>query len=60
MAVPEEELAEVDAWYATEHTPMLMRCPQRLAVRRFAIHGELGRPYGAGVRDASAGGASGQ
>lgn len=35
--VPEDRLAEFDAWYEQDHVPLLMESPDWLMVRRFAI-----------------------
>ncbi|MEV7006624.1 hypothetical protein [Streptosporangium sp. NPDC051022] len=43
MSVPDDELAELDAWYVAEHAPMLLECEDWLAVRRFALSGEPAR-----------------
>ncbi len=44
FAVPEEHLAEFDAWYVEDHLPILLECKDWLAVRRFAItNGEPGK-----------------
>ncbi|WP_034295902.1 DUF4286 family protein [Herbaspirillum sp. RV1423] len=37
FTVPEEELANFDAWYVEDHIPILLECTDWLAVRRFAV-----------------------
>lgn len=37
FAVPDAYLAEFDNWYVEDHIPILLECPDWLAVRRFAI-----------------------
>jgi len=41
--VPQERLADFDAWYETDHVPLLMECSEWRMVRRFAVtQGEPG------------------
>ncbi len=35
--VPEDELDDLDAWYEQEHTGLLLRCPDWLRTRRYAV-----------------------
>lgn len=35
--VPQDELAEFDAWYTEDHVPLLLRCKDWLHVRRFNV-----------------------
>jgi hypothetical protein len=35
--VPEDRLADFDAWYEQDHIPLLLECPQWRAVRRFNV-----------------------
>ena len=35
--VPEDMLAEFDAWYSEDHVPLLLRCKDWLRVRRFRV-----------------------
>jgi hypothetical protein len=37
IPAPAEHVAELDAWYEQEHGDMLLRCPDWLRVRRYAI-----------------------
>jgi hypothetical protein len=43
--VPPEGRAEFDAWYETEHIPMLMECPDWLMVRRLQVVDGVPDPY---------------
>lgn len=44
FSVPEAQCADFDQWYVEDHLPILLECPDWLAVRRFAItNGEPGR-----------------
>lgn len=43
FTVPEDQLANFDAWYVEDHIPILLECKDWLAVRRFAVtNGEPG------------------
>ncbi|GAB2963248.1 hypothetical protein GCM10017788_58170 [Amycolatopsis acidiphila] len=41
--VPQEEWAEFDAWFDTEHVPLLLRIPGWHAVRRYRMHASTRR-----------------
>ncbi len=42
--VPQDRLADFDAWYEQDHIPLLLECPEWRAVRRFDVKdGEPGR-----------------
>jgi hypothetical protein len=43
--VPPDGTAEFDAWYETEHVPMLMECSDWLMVRRFEIVEGVPKPF---------------
>lgn len=43
FSVPEARLADFDAWYEQDHVPLLLDCPDWLAVRRF--HLEIAHPH---------------
>ena len=46
FAVPEEDRAEFDGWYDEEHTPLLMKVPGWLRVRRYRVRpGFAGPPW---------------
>jgi hypothetical protein len=45
FAVPPEGAGEFDAWYETEHVPMLMECADWLMVRRFEITDGVPQPF---------------
>ncbi len=45
FAVPMEQRGNFEAWYDTEHIPMLLECPQWLMARRFDIIAWDPEPY---------------
>lgn len=45
FAVPEEQTAEFDTWYETEHAPMLLEAPGWLRVRRYRVVSGDGGPW---------------
>ncbi|MDN3309767.1 hypothetical protein QWJ90_02355 [Microbacterium oryzae] len=45
FAVPEEDRAEFEHWYADEHVPMLMAAPDWLRVRRYHVVDGQGGPW---------------
>jgi hypothetical protein len=45
FAVPESDEAEFNAWYATEHVPMLLAADDWLRVRRYKVVDGIGGPW---------------
>jgi hypothetical protein len=45
FAVPEEDRAQFDAWYETEHVPMLLEADDWLRVRRYRVIDGEGGPW---------------
>lgn len=45
FAVPEDQAAEFDAWYDTEHVPLLLEAPGWLRVRRYRVLSGEGGPW---------------
>lgn len=43
FSVPQDRLADFDEWYEKDHIPLLMDCPEWLAVRRFDL--EIAHPH---------------
>lgn len=45
FSVPDEDRATFDHWYESEHTPLLMRAPDWLRVRRYRVVSGEGGPW---------------
>lgn len=45
FAVPEDQTAEFDTWYETEHVPMLLEAPDWLRVHRYRVISGDGGPW---------------
>jgi hypothetical protein len=45
FAVPDEDVAEFDAWYEDEHVPLLLLGPDWLRVRRYRVRDGEGGPW---------------
>ncbi len=45
FSVPENDVAEFDAWYENEHVPMLLEAPDWLRVRRYRVLDGTGGPW---------------